>query len=85
MVATYKPHSFIAVVTETQVDEVVYVLNSRTNTYKQIAHRIRRISNGVAFTYCTIVCRDKVVGTNSEDCFIWCENGCKPVQKEATS
>jgi anaerobic selenocysteine-containing dehydrogenase len=56
----------------------VYVV-SRNGQYKHTAHVIRRINEqGHAVTKCTIWIRDYAVYSQDEDCFIWCENGCKP-------
>lgn len=62
----------------TQPGDTVYVLNSRTATYKHVLHRVRRIAHGMAVTYCTVWARGGTVMPLETDCATWCTNGCKP-------
>lgn len=77
-VVTFVPSENGTTTITTQVNDTVYVRNSRNGTYKNIAHRVSRFSNGLAVTYCTIWCRAGTVMPLESDCFTWCTNGCKP-------
>lgn len=62
----------------TQEGDTVYVLNCRDGTYRHTLHRVRRIDNGLAVTYCTVWARGGTVMPQEKDCAVWCEYGCKP-------
>jgi hypothetical protein len=59
--------------------DTVYVLSNRDRTYRHTTHRIERIdaARNLAVTYCDIWMIAGGVEIGSEDCYIWCENGCK--------
>lgn len=75
---TYVPAEDGYTTVTTQEGDTVYVLNSRTGTYKHTAHRVRRIDHGLAVTYCTIWARGGTVMPLETDAMVWCEYGCKP-------
>lgn len=83
-VVTFVPSENGTTSITTQVNDTVYVLNERTGTYKHTMHRVRRIDNGLAVTYCTIWARGGTVMPLESDCAVWCEYGCKPLTQEAT-
>jgi hypothetical protein len=75
---TYVPSENGTTTITTQPGDTVYVLNSRTATYKHVLHRVDRIANGIAVTYCTIWARGGTVMPLETDCAVWCTHGCKP-------
>lgn len=64
--------------TFTERGDTVYVLNSRTATYKHIAHVVARMYNGVAIMQCDIWASGGTVSINPRDTFTWCNRGCTP-------
>lgn len=55
-----------------------YIVNARTGQYRQRAHRIDRVEQGVPVTMCRVWVRGGLVYAEPSDCFVWCEHGCKP-------
>jgi hypothetical protein len=73
---TINPHT--GSLTYTNVGDSVYVLNSRTATYKSIAHNVARMYNGVAIMQCDIWANGGTVAIGHDDVFMWCNRGCTP-------
>lgn len=80
-VTTFVPAENGATTISTQINDTVYVLNSRTNTYKHVAHRVARFYDGIAITYCDVWARGGTVMPLESDAMVWCERGCKPATK----
>lgn len=74
---TYVPSEDGYTTITTQVDDTVYVLHSGRGTYSHTLHRVRRIVNNVAVTYCLVWARGGTVMPKETDHAVWCTSGCK--------
>lgn len=64
--------------TQTNAGDTVYVMNSRTATYKHIAHNVARNVNGISVMQCDIWASGGTVAIGPKDAFTWCNRGCTP-------